>query len=46
VPVVSHGNTLRALIKHLEAVSDDAVSGLEVANAKPLYCEFSGPSSR
>ena len=40
--VVSHGNTLRALIKHLEGVSDDAVSGLEVANAKPLYYEFPG----
>jgi 2,3-bisphosphoglycerate-dependent phosphoglycerate mutase len=40
VLVVSHGNTLRALIKHLGAVSDDAVSGLEVPNAKPLYYEF------
>jgi 2,3-bisphosphoglycerate-dependent phosphoglycerate mutase len=40
VLVVSHGNTLRALIKHLEAVSDDAVSGLEVPNAKPLCYEF------
>lgn len=40
VLVVSHGNTLRALVKHLEAVSDDAVSGLEVPNAKPLCYEF------
>lgn len=40
VLVVSHGNTLRALIKHLEAVSDDAASGLEVPNATPLYYEF------
>jgi 2,3-bisphosphoglycerate-dependent phosphoglycerate mutase len=46
VLVVSHGNTLRALIKHLEGVGDDAVSGLEVPNAKPLYYEFPGPSSR
>ena len=40
VLVVSHGNTLRALIKHLETVSDDAVSGLEVPNATPLCYEF------
>jgi 2,3-bisphosphoglycerate-dependent phosphoglycerate mutase len=38
--VVSHGNTLRALVKHLEAVSDEAASGLEVANAFPLCYEF------
>jgi 2,3-bisphosphoglycerate-dependent phosphoglycerate mutase len=40
VLVVSHGNTLRALIKHLEAVSDDAVSRLEVPNATPLRYQF------
>jgi 2,3-bisphosphoglycerate-dependent phosphoglycerate mutase len=40
VLVASHGNTLRALIKHLEAVSDDAASWLEVPNAEPLCYEF------
>ena len=40
VLVVSHGNTLRALIKHLEMVSDDAVSRLEVPNATPLRYQF------
>jgi 2,3-bisphosphoglycerate-dependent phosphoglycerate mutase len=40
VLVVSHGNTLRALVKHLEAVSDEAVSSLEVPNAVPLRYEF------
>ncbi len=40
VLVVSHGNTLRALIKHIEAVSDEAASGLEVSNASPLCYEF------
>lgn len=40
VLVVSHGNTVRALVKHLEAVSDEAVSGLEVPNAVPLCYEF------
>jgi 2,3-bisphosphoglycerate-dependent phosphoglycerate mutase len=40
VLVVSHGNTLRALIKHIEAVSDAAASLLEVPNASPLCYEF------
>lgn len=40
VLVVSHGNTLRALIKHLEAVSDEAASGLKVPNAVPVCYEF------
>lgn len=40
VLVASHGNTLRALIKHIEAVSDEAASGLEVSNASPLCYEF------
>jgi 2,3-bisphosphoglycerate-dependent phosphoglycerate mutase len=40
VLVVSHGNTLRALVKHVERVGDDAVSGLEVPNALPLCYDF------
>jgi len=36
VLVVSHGNTLRALVKHLEGVSDDASAALSVPNAMPL----------
>jgi len=40
VLVVSHGNTLRALVKHLEAMSDEEVSGLNVPNAYPLCYEF------
>jgi 2,3-bisphosphoglycerate-dependent phosphoglycerate mutase len=40
VLVVSHGNTLRALVKHLEDVSDDASSGLEVPNAVPVCYRF------
>ena len=36
VLVVSHGNTLRALIKHLESISDEASAGLTVPNAVPL----------
>ena len=40
VLVVSHGNTLRALVKHLEGVSDDGSSGLEVPNAAPVCFQF------
>jgi 2,3-bisphosphoglycerate-dependent phosphoglycerate mutase len=36
VLVVSHGNTLRALVKHLEGVSDEASAALSVPNAVPL----------
>jgi 2,3-bisphosphoglycerate-dependent phosphoglycerate mutase len=36
VLVVSHGNTLRALIKHLEAISDEVVAALNVPNGTPL----------
>ena len=36
VLVVSHGNTLRALVKHLEGISDEASAALNVPNATPL----------
>jgi len=40
VLVASHGNTLRALVKHLEGVGDDASAGLEVPNAVPVCYRF------
>jgi 2,3-bisphosphoglycerate-dependent phosphoglycerate mutase len=47
VLVASHGNTLRALVKHLEGVSDDASAGLEVPNAVPVcYQLTSGHATR
>ena len=36
VLVVSHGNTLRALVKHLDAISDQEVGALEIPNGIPL----------
>ena len=36
VLAVSHGNTLRALVKHLEGVSDDDSAALDVPNAVPV----------
>ncbi len=41
VLVVSHGNTLRALVKHLERMSDEEVTRLNVPTATPLAYEFS-----
>ena len=46
VLVVSHGNTLRALVKHLEGVSDEAAAHLEVPNASPLCYEFRSGRAR
>ncbi|MGH9293160.1 MAG: 2,3-diphosphoglycerate-dependent phosphoglycerate mutase [Acidimicrobiales bacterium] len=38
VLVVAHGNSLRALIKHLESISDDDIVGLDVPTGFPrLY---------
>jgi 2,3-bisphosphoglycerate-dependent phosphoglycerate mutase len=42
VLVVSHGNTLRALVKHLEGVSDEDSSELAVPNARPIRYDFGG----
>jgi 2,3-bisphosphoglycerate-dependent phosphoglycerate mutase len=40
VLVVSHGNTLRALVKHLDRVSDEASALLEVPTGRPLAYEL------
>ena len=38
--VASHGNTLRALVKHLDQLSDQAVEGFEIPTATPLVYRF------
>ena len=40
VLVVSHGNTLRALVKHLESVPDDRIAGLEIPTGIPLVYQL------
>ena len=40
VLVVAHGNSLRALIKYLDDVSDDAIVALNVPTARPLVYEL------
>jgi 2,3-bisphosphoglycerate-dependent phosphoglycerate mutase len=36
VLVAAHGNSLRALVKHLDGISDDAIAGLNVPTGIPL----------
>lgn len=40
VLVVSHGNTIRALVKHLENISDQDIESVEIATARPLVYEL------
>ena len=42
VLVVSHGNTLRALVKHLESIPDDQIDELDIPTGIPLVYEL-GP---
>lgn len=38
--IVAHGNSLRALVKSLEQVSDDDIVGVEIPTGAPLVYEF------
>jgi 2,3-bisphosphoglycerate-dependent phosphoglycerate mutase len=40
VLVAAHGNSLRALIKYLDGVSDDDIVGLNIPTARPLVYEL------
>lgn len=40
VMIAAHGNSLRALIKHLEDLSDEAITGVEIATGDPLVYEL------
>ena len=40
VIVAAHGNSLRALVKHLDHVTDDAIVGLNIPTAVPLVYEL------
>ena len=37
VLVVAHGNSLRALVKHLDHISDQAIAGLNIPTGVPLH---------
>ncbi len=40
VIVAAHGNSLRALEKHLSNIADDAIVGLEIPTGKPIVYEL------
>ena len=40
VIVVAHGNSMRALIKHLDNVPDSEIVGLNIPTGIPLVYEF------
>lgn len=40
VIVAAHGNSLRAIVKHLDGISDEAIAGLNIPTGIPLYYEL------
>jgi 2,3-bisphosphoglycerate-dependent phosphoglycerate mutase len=42
VLVAAHGNSLRALVKHLDGISDEDIAGLNIPTGMPLVYELDG----
>lgn len=40
VIISAHGNSLRALVKHLSDISDDDITGLEIPTGQPIIYDF------
>lgn len=38
--IAAHGNSLRALVKHIEKISDDEIMGLEIPTGHPMVLEL------
>ena len=38
--ISAHGNSLRALVKHLSAIPDDEITGLEIPTGQPIVYEL------
>ena len=38
--ISAHGNSLRALVKHLSNISDEDITGLEIPTGQPIVYEF------
>ena len=41
VIISAHGNSLRALVKHLSGISDEDITGLEIPTGQPIIYDFS-----
>lgn len=42
VMISAHGNSLRALVKHLSNIADDEITGLEIPTGQPIIYELDG----
>ena len=42
VMISAHGNSLRALVKHLSNIPDDAITGLEIPTGQPIVYDLDG----
>jgi 2,3-bisphosphoglycerate-dependent phosphoglycerate mutase len=42
VLIAAHGNSLRALVKYLDGMADDAIAGLNIPTGVPLVYELGG----
>ena len=42
VIISAHGNSLRALVKHLSQISDEDITGLEIPTGQPIVYDFDG----
>ncbi|MDN3518627.1 2,3-diphosphoglycerate-dependent phosphoglycerate mutase [Aquisalimonas lutea] len=40
VLIAAHGNSLRALVKHLQGISDEAITSVEIPTGQPLVFEL------
>jgi 2,3-bisphosphoglycerate-dependent phosphoglycerate mutase len=40
VLISAHGNSLRALVKHLSAIPDDEIAGLEIPTGQPIVYQL------
>lgn len=40
VIISAHGNSLRALVKHLSSISDEDITGLEIPTGQPIVYDF------
>lgn len=40
VIISAHGNSLRALVKHLSGISDEEITGLEIPTGQPIIYDF------